>query len=138
MASGHGLRLKLSMVSGILLWMGCIHSEFSGQEIIIEYHLDKIQKLSQIDIPDEFRLKSFSQSEEGAYYKVQFQLDFPAEDIRDMSEQFRIIRRNATGPGWGKSPLGWEYYHQPLMDEQFKLKIDTLTQQVEYSYIMAY
>lgn len=138
MASCHGPRLKLILVSGILLWIGCIRSEFSEQDIIIEYHLDKIQKLSQIDIPDEFRLKSFARTEEGAFYKVQFQLGFPVEDIRDMSEQFRIIRRLSTGPGWGKFPLGWEYFHQPLMDEQFKLRIDTLARQVEYSYIMAY
>lgn len=138
MVSRSGLQLKLTLISGLLLWMGCIHSEFSEQDIIVEYHLDKIQKLSRIDIPEGYNLKSFAKTEEGAYYKVQFQLDFPLEDIREMAEQFRIIRRQSTGPGWGKFPLGWEYFHQPLMDEQFKLRIDTLAQQVEYSYIMAY
>ncbi|MDZ4708299.1 MAG: hypothetical protein SH818_07840 [Saprospiraceae bacterium] len=126
------------MISGLLLGIGCIHSEFSEQDIIVQYHLEKIKRLSRIDIPDVFRLKSFAQSEEGAYYKIQFQLDFPKEDIREMSEQFRVIRRLSTGPGWGKFPLGWEYFHQPLLDEQFKLRIDTLAQQLEYSYIMAY
>jgi len=133
-----GPRLKLILVSGILFSMGCIHSEYSDQDIIVSYHLEKIKKLSRINIPDEFKLKSFTQSETGDYYKIQFHLHFPKEDIREMSEQFRMIRRLATGPGWGKFVLGWEYFHQPLPDEQFKLRIDTLALKVEYSYIMAY
>jgi len=91
-----------------------------------------------IDIPDEFSLKSYHQSEEGSYYKIQFELSFPPRQIKKMSDQFRIIRRLSNGPGWGKFPLGWEYFHQPLLDEQFNFRIDTLSNSVEYSYIMAY
>lgn len=133
-----GPRLKLSLMTSLILWMGCMHSEYSGQDIIIQYHLDKIKNLSLIDIPDDYELEYYSQSEEGAYYKIQFQLGFTPDQITDMSDQFRTVRRMSTGPGWGKFPLGWEYFHQPLLDEQFKLRIDTLSNTVEYSYFMAY
>lgn len=91
-----------------------------------------------IDIPDGYKLKSYQESEEASYYEIEFDLSFPAEQIRKMSDQFRIIRRQASGPGWGKHALGWEYFHQPLLDEQFKLRIDTLANRLQYSYFMAY
>ena len=91
-----------------------------------------------IRLPEDYRVKSFDVLDDHSSYQVRFRLDYLEEQIRDMSERFRKIRRESSGPGWGKYPSGWEFFHQPLLDEQFILRIDTLAGEVEYSYLLMY
>ncbi len=88
-----------------------------------------------IRLPEDYRIKSFDVLDDHSSYQVRFRLDYLEEQIRDMSERFRKIRRESSSPGWGKYPAGWEFFHQPLLDEQFVLRIDTLAGEVEYSYL---
>lgn len=91
-----------------------------------------------IRLPEDYRVRSFDVLDDHSSYQVRFRLDYDEEQIRDMSERFRKIRRESSGPGWGKYPAGWEFFHQPLLDEQFMFRIDTLSKEVEYSYLFMY
>ncbi|HNR07332.1 MAG TPA: hypothetical protein PKM27_08455 [Saprospiraceae bacterium] len=129
----YGLGLTL-----FLLFTGCVEEARWNQDIFVLYHIHKIKSLSMIRLPEDYRIKSFDVLDDHSSYQVKFRLDYHENQIRDMSDRFRQIRRESSGPGWGKYPAGWEFFHQPLLDEQFILRIDTLAGEVEYSYMLLY
>jgi hypothetical protein len=114
----------------------CLEEARLNQDICVLYHIHKIKSLSMIRLPEDYRIKSFDVLDDHSSYEVRFRLDYHKNQIRDLSDRFRQIRRASSGPGWGKYPAGWEFFHQPLLDEQFVLRIDTLAGEVEYSYML--
>ena len=55
-----------------------------------------------------------------------------------MAAQFKKIRRASNGPGWGKNPIGWEFYKENTLDEQYRFIIDTLSNSLDFSYVLSY
>ncbi|MEP7323939.1 MAG: hypothetical protein ABI761_18570, partial [Saprospiraceae bacterium] len=51
-------------------------------------------------------------------------------NVEHLSNQFRDLRRRSSGPGYGKIPGGWEYYFEMKDQQQYKMIIDTLNNQL--------
>lgn len=108
------------------------------QEIYIRYYLDQAKKTSMVNLSDDYRLKSFELMEDRDQYKIQFKLEYPGQSIKAMAAQFKKIRRASNGPGWGKNPIGWEFYKENTLDEQYRFIIDTLSNSLDFSYVLSY
>lgn len=111
-----------------LLFAHCTH-RLSSDEIIggLIYHINKESNLSIS--PGYEDVLSYSRLIQNEHYNVRFHLKYPHTQIQNMANNFFHLRRNSTGPGYGKFPSGWEYYSE--YDGKLKVIIDTVTDQVK-------
>ncbi len=126
---------QVLLIFGILISFGnCLDKPNLDKEQLIQFYLHRPEAVSTVDITQPFQIKYFEKSETAGKYLVEFQIYIAKENITFISDQFRMARRLSHGPGWRKSPVGWEFYFQNYDEEKMVYTIDTLSNTLDYYY----
>lgn len=104
------------------------------QHDIVNSLISRISGLSKLDIQYDYFIEDFILQNEHDQLAVSSVIVLDKKEIELLSANFKKMRRNADGPGYGKYPSGWEYYARPNDREQYKMIIDTFTNQLKISH----
>ena len=120
-------RLILIFIIGLLY--SCQKSGLEPKDAV-QYLVHKINSLTTLQIPDEYTIlqaETMNTKEQDLMFA---RVSLTKTDIVNLAEKFRYLRRHTSGPGFGRIPGGWEFYHEIKGQEQYKMFIDTLNNQL--------
>jgi hypothetical protein len=105
---------------------------------IVHAVLSKMSSLSKIALPEDYSIIRSEYVTTGEQDLMTATLSLNTSYIAEVSDQFRSLRRHSAGPGYGKVPGGWEFYCELKEKEQYKMIIDTFSNQLTICHRIQY
>jgi hypothetical protein len=115
----------------------CQKSAFEPKDAV-QYLVNKVSVLATLSIPEDYTILQTETINSKEQDLLVARIALNKSNMESLSDRFRYLRRHSSGPGYGKTVGGWEYYIELKDQQQFKMIIDTLNNQLIISHRILY